>query len=171
MHHRKDASVRRYWGLVDGPDSEETAQDIALAAVGARCWRARRGHGSFLTFDFGDRISDRAWERGAWHLWVYFGEWKLTDGTRVTATNWDGQQLIEEAVARFSGTRLVDVVVDAHTLDSVFEFEHQLRLAIGPNTDEEVPDADWWLLFTPGERVLVAGPGPTWSYRSAHEPR
>jgi hypothetical protein len=62
------------------------------------------------------------------------------------------------------------VVVDARSLDAVFEFQHELRLAVGPNSDEVVPDADWWLLFTPGEQVLVVGPGPTWSYRSAHEP-
>jgi hypothetical protein len=56
------------------------------------------------------------------------------------------------------------------SLEATFEFEHSLRLAVGPDSDDRVPDADWWFLFTPGERVLVAGPGPAWCYRSAHEP-
>jgi hypothetical protein len=155
---------------MDAPNGSVTAQDIASNAVGALCWRARRGHGSFLTFDLGERYSDDVGERGEWHLWVYFGDWTLSDGAHVIATNCDDQQRIEEAVARFSGTRLVDVVVDPRSLDTLFEFEHELRLAVGPNSDDEVPDADWWLLFTPGERVLVVGPAPTWSYKSAHEP-
>jgi hypothetical protein len=47
--------------------------------------------------------------------------------------------------------------------------DEQIAACPRPN-DEDVPAADRWLLFTRGEQVLVVGPGPTWSYRSAHEP-
>jgi len=66
-----------------------SAEDVASNLVGEICWRAGRGHGSFITFDFGRRLAHPQRERGEWHLWVYFGDWTLREGRRVLATTWD----------------------------------------------------------------------------------
>ncbi len=147
-----------------------SAQDVASDVVGEICWRAGRGHGSFITFDFGRLLPGPNRERGEWHLWVYFGDWTLREGGRVLATTWDDYPVIDTGIERFTGKRLDGVRIDADTLDTTFVFENSLTLDIGPNTDDESPDADWWLLFTPGEQVLVIGPGPAWTHRSSIEP-
>lgn len=147
-----------------------TAQEIADRAVGEICWRAERGHGSFLTFDFGQRVSGPYRDRGEWHLWIYFGDWTLSEPDKVLATDSDDHAVIEAAAGRFAGSRLVNVSIDDTSLEATFQFEHGLRLDVRPNSCDEDPDEDWWLLFTPDERVLVVGPGPAWSYKNSNEP-
>jgi hypothetical protein len=147
-----------------------TAQDIVGSAVGQLCWRAERGHGSFLTFEFGERVSGPGRDHGEWHLWVYFGDWALSGPEGVLATDPDDKDVIDRAVASFGGKRLVNATVDPVSFRASLDFEGGLRLEIGPNSDDEETDAEWWLLFTPQQRVLAVGPGPAWSYRSSDEP-
>ena len=101
---------------------------------------------------------------------MYFGDWELVGPDGVLASEVDDHAVIDRAVKLFAGTQLVDVNIDASSLDTTFEFERGLRVHIGSNSDDLVPDADWWLLFTPDDRVLVVGPGPSWSYKSSREP-
>jgi hypothetical protein len=150
--------------------TDSSPQDVVSGVVGEICWRAERGHGSFLTFDFGGRLPGPRRDRGEWHLWVYFGDWKLRDEAVVLATHDDDYALIDRAVARFAGKRLQDVAVSSDLLASTFSFETGLQLVVGANSDEVSPDADWWLLFTSDEHVLVVGPGPSWRYQSSNEP-
>ena len=147
-----------------------TAQEKVDGAVGELCWRAERGYGSFLTFDLGGREPGPRRDRGEWHLWVYAGDWTLLGPEGVLATEQDDQAVIERAITPFGGKRLTSAVVDPLSLEASFAFEGDLSVEIGPTTDDELLDMDWWLLFTPAERVLVVGPGPTWTYRSSHEP-
>lgn len=148
-----------------------TAQEIVERAVGSLCWRAKRGFATFLTFDFGDRVPGRVRDHGEWHLWVYAGDWKLCGPKGSLATDQDDQAVIEEAIRPFNDKRLTRARVDPLTLKATFAFEQGLELDVGPNSDEETSDCDWWLLYTPEDRVLVVGPGSSWSYTSSKEGR
>jgi hypothetical protein len=148
-----------------------TAQDIVDSVVGQLCWQAQRGHGSFLTFEFGERVAGPGRDHGEWHLWVYFGDWTLSGPDGVLATDTDDKDIIDRAVARFGDKRLVSARVDPVSMEALFDFEGGLRLEIGPNSGEEEANAEWWLLFTPQDRVLAVGPGPAWRYDSSNEPR
>lgn len=146
-----------------------TAQEVLARMAGEACWRAERGHGTFLTFDFGQRVHGPHRDRGTWHLWVYAGDWRLRGPDGVLATDQDELPVIDRAIARFEGARLARVTLNSASLDTTFDFEQGVRLDITSNSDAETRDADWWLLFTPDERVLVVGPGPAWSYRPSSE--
>ena len=56
--------------------------------IGETAWNVAKGHGSFLTLEFGppslvaikhpSRDSRSAHVRGAWGLWIYCCHWKIT---------------------------------------------------------------------------------------------
>jgi len=85
-------------------------------------------------------------------------------------TDPDDKDIIDRAMAPFGDKRMVSARVDPVSMEALFDFEGGLRLEIGPNSGEEEADAEWWLLFTPQDRVLAVGPGPAWRYNSSNEP-
>lgn len=113
-----------------------TLLDGAFGRVyGEPSWLVRRGHGSFVTFEFGEprlevgepelrlyvfspKVRDRVAKRlvavhGAWHLWIYCCAWRLTHRGRPLARSESRPQRIDSALAVLDGQALVSVSVDA----------------------------------------------------------
>lgn len=130
---------------------------------GQRPWRARLGHGSFLTFDFGKRIKWGAHWRGEWHLWIYQANWSLWHGERKLADSGSERRIIDLAVRRLEGNGEVNKLasVNFDPVSSVTEFIFgQFRLVVSPADYLDDPDErdEYWLLFMPDGEVLTAGP-------------
>jgi hypothetical protein len=135
--------------------------------VGQECWRARRGHGAFLTFDFGALIQDGRF--GEWHLWLYFGDWLITSGDTAVCDWLASDKEIERAVGRFAGRSIVRVEIEDSSGTARFVFSDNLAVTVKPSNADRQGDAAWWYLYCPDGHVLEVGEGPRWSYTSADE--
>jgi hypothetical protein len=130
------------------------------ALKGAHPWRARRGDGSFLTFDFGPKLQRDGHRRGKWHLWVYLANWVLTHNGRELANSDSDHRKIDVAVRRLEQVPFSGVEFDADQLETIFLFD-TFRLSVSPADYVDNPDErdEYWLLFLPDERVVTVGPG------------
>lgn len=150
--------------------SNDLANPTNLVAklAGCYCWRAQRGYGTFLTFDFSDAIPEalEAPTEG-WYLWVYGGDWKLDGPWGSSVSHEDGYEMVDRTISEFAGKNVESAKVDAGELDLELCFEDGSRLCVSPNSDDDTSSADWWLLYTPDGNVLIAGPGPRWVYEPA----
>jgi hypothetical protein len=128
-----------------------------LSALGdAPCWRAKRGYGTFITFDLGASVTKHgpwgARERGEFHLWIYFAEWNLkVDGRRVSWRN--TPEKIDRVLARFIGRTIIGF--SEHPACIRFSGGASITLHPMPSDSGE---AEVFLLYMPGERVMVGLP-------------
>lgn len=142
--------------------------------VGKRPWRASLGYGSFLTFEFGQRIRQGEFWHGAWHLWIYMSSWRL-DGPHGLLVNSDRpRELIDRVVPRLALHPLTGIDIEQGGRRTTFEFGRQYFLEITPFSTEEErhPDpADYWMFFMPHQMVLTARPGSRMSIQRSDRPR
>jgi hypothetical protein len=135
------------------------------------CWNVRKGHGSFLTFEFGapslevgePRMSPvrakrgrktpsrSAYVHGEWHLWIHCCHWKILTCGEELAWSEDSDQRIGQAAAELNGQMLAGVMVDPSAGTSRFEFDLGGELLTWPYQEGH---EEQWLLYEPDGRVL-----------------
>jgi hypothetical protein len=129
---------------------------LGTELAGAPCWAAKRGHGSFLTFDLGDRVT-RVTKRGsrevgAFHLWVYMAEWTLRAGVHEAGSG-ASPAVIDSVLARFLGLPITTISIDPLVI--TFGSRDARSIALTPM--EDVEDADpLFMLYLPDHRLLKA---------------
>lgn len=107
--------------------------DLMLPAVGKACWLVKRGHGSFVTMEFGEpqvqvsgpylrrvfiegaperSLRRSAFVRGDWHLWIYCCRWSLTlEGIQLAHDESDGTTM-NRALSVLNGQILTAVQIE-----------------------------------------------------------
>ena len=147
--------------------------------IGQSVWQVRRGHGSFLTMEFGmphlavrepitpspdisGRVRRNLLRRhvavtGDWHFWVQYGDWKITttDGV-LTSGDAPGSQF-DECLRDLDGQRLVSVGPGTRIRSCAFSFDLGAILEIWPSTEN--PDDQWSLYSWGGEIVTCRNDG------------
>jgi len=140
---------------------------------GLLAWQVRRGHGSFLTIEFGmphlsvtepiianpdasDRVRRhlkrrRVFVSGDWHFWVQYGDWKLATADGVLDSNDPPGSALDECLGDLEGQRLVSVDVDRASNSWALAFDLGALLRIRPSA--EVPD-DLWSLYIWGGDII-----------------
>ena len=151
--------------------------------LGLPCWNVQRGHGSFLTFEFGEPhlkvgephrrpagarvggLTRPAFVHGDWHLWVYCCHWEASYGGEVLAHSESVDEEIDVAARALNGQALTCVALDG-TL-ATFDFDLGGRLVTRPNDagDEQ------WLLYAPMGKVVTFTSEGTLELGMADEPR
>jgi hypothetical protein len=143
---------------------------------GHPCWNARKGYGSFLTFEFAQphlEVSDRVREgpfafsarvrrtlrsrlvypRGDWHLWIYCCAWSIAvDGWRAAHSE-SSDRRIGRAVAALNGQALTRVSVNPADSSTVFEFDLGGALRTWPYDEE----SEQWMLYEPAGTCFTMG--------------
>ena len=134
-------------------------QECLKPILGQRPWRARRGVGSFLTFDFGPKLRSHGQEHGTWHLWIYLARWSLKHNGRQLVTSDSEKHPISVAVRRLEAAKFLGVELEPQNSTASFAFG-DFRLVVAPADYLEDPgDRDeYWLFFMPNNLVLTAGP-------------
>ena len=143
--------------------------EVLAGIVGQRSWLVERGHGSFLTMEFGEpRIEVReavphatsaalrrpgAWPRGDWHLWIYCCQWRIEEGGVPLAHSESTDAAIDKAARAINGQILTDVSIDAPRGMSRFIFELGTVLETSRLDADDISES--WLLYTPIGRVLT----------------
>ena len=129
--------------------------NIVLRTVAdAPCWAASRGHGTFLTFEFGGRRSvstKRGFrERGEVHLWIYLARWRIHVGDSVAG--WDSQiEEVDRLLWHFVGAPIAMIESVPHVIR--FGGRESPYIVLEPEADVEGDDA-MFMLYLPNHQVL-----------------
>ena len=136
-------------------------EDFIRPMIGLAAWGVKPGHGSFLTFEFGEPIEDGARGsragRGRWHLWIYCCHWRAArDGSQLASSE-DKRALVANAAGALDGRRLVDLVLDPDRGRSSFAFDLGLTLETWPYGDD--PTDEQWMILTENEGFAYRADG------------
>ena len=169
------------------PDDSNTPLAIKRAFAPLRelpCWGVTKGHGTFLTFEFGSphlvvrepqEVPSGASSRvrriltrrsvlplGEWHLWIYCCEWRVWNQDRLVG-DWSTRRRIARAAAFLNGQRLMSVAIAPRGVRTSFKFDLGGHLQTAPynRTGEQ------WLLYEPKGKVLVLRAGRAFSHELA----
>lgn len=127
------------------------------------------GHGSFITLGFGKDIAFEITVRQKkeinhkpeWDLWVYMCFWELKMNNEIVACSDDERDDIEKALKHIENKKLLKVEVLSDNYDMQFDFEGGISLHLFSNLKD---DYKQWMLFTPDNKVLTAGPYQNLTY-------
>jgi hypothetical protein len=139
-----------------------------------RPWRASLGFGSFLTFEFGQRVRHEEFWHGTWHLWIYMSSWRLDGPHGLLATSDSSRELIGRVVARLAAYPLNAVEIKPGARCTTFEFGERFFLKVTPfSVAEEThrDPADYWWFFMPRHMVLTVRPRCQISMERSDRPR
>ena len=133
------------------------------------------GYGSFLTMGFGKDLQTEIIVRKKkeidirpeWYLWVYMCSWRLEKNHEILANSDDKRENIEGSLKYLENKKLLKTEVLSDHCDMRLEFEDGIVLFLLSDNSED--DNEQWMLFTPDDMVLVAGPNQKISYHSASE--
>lgn len=138
--------------------------------LGLPAWGVKQGHGSFLTFEFGEprlEVVERqsptkglrrdAHVHGQWHLWIYCCHWRaLNDGAQL-AWSEDDQASIGRAMAVLNGQKLIEVRVAPEEGRSTFTFDLGGSLETWPYGDDATEEQ--WTIQTDTEAFAYRADG------------
>jgi hypothetical protein len=141
--------------------------------IGLPAWRVQKGHGSFLTFEFGaphlsirepiaepsiqnPKIRKRLQRRrvaphGEWHLWIYCSHWRCAENGVELSTDESADAEIIAAAEFMDGQCLLSVGIEAASGRSLFRFDLGATLETWPY---DGGDEEQWFLYAPSKHVL-----------------
>ena len=139
--------------------------------IGKPAWQVRRGHGSFLTLEFGEphlKIREpmpdaNSWVlrrrkitiKGDWHLWIYCCDWRIRAAGKAIARSSGSMKRIDAAAREVDGQRLVSVEVDPGKGTSSFVFDEGAVIETWPwkeDVDKATdPNEQWFLSMKSGD--------------------
>lgn len=149
-----------------GLDESDPVKRVFAPLVGLPAWGVQKGHGSMLTFEFGEpslqirepintsaEASPRTsaslarrkiTPRGEWHLWIYCCNWRCTANGIEIARSDSADADIAAAAAELDSQRLLAVTVEPHRGRSTFMFDLGGLLETSPYDDGE---DEQWLVY------------------------
>lgn len=132
--------------MLGSPQWHGPAAAFVAPILGQIAWGAAKGHGSFLSFEFGSpslvvhdhpSLSRRsAYARGASSLWIYCCHWRITRTGEQLAWSEDDAATIDHAVACLVGQRLDAIAVDPSDGHTHFRFDLGGALDTWPYGDD-----------------------------------
>jgi hypothetical protein len=156
--------------------------DLMHPALGKPCWLVQKGHGSFVTMEFGEpRVEMRGprptpvripgaparsprrlvFIRGEWHLWIYCCEWSLTlDGTELAHNEYDNITM-NRALKVLNGQILTTAEIEPDSRTR-FSFDLGCSFVTCPapaGTYSREPTTQWYWYSKPGSVIAVRGDG------------
>lgn len=151
---------------------------------GKIAWQVKKGHGSFLTFEFGspsliidepvaprsnrtDRENRalarrRITPRGEWHLWIYCCDWEIEDHGSPLAHSESPDAAINDAAKFLDGQILIAVSV-APDSSTTFQFDLGGVLKTSPWPEEEA--VEQWMLYEPSGHVFTIDSSARYSHQ------
>lgn len=115
--------------------------------------RARLGYGSFLTFDFGQRLLHNHRYQFEYQLWIQNVDWRLLHNGKEIANSESKQGIMQVAVRSLESKSLQGV--RHKDRETHFIFSGNVDLACKGYSDS-ADDEYCWSLYMPGTHVLLA---------------
>lgn len=152
-----------------------TVAEVFKPMLGKWAWQVRRGHGSFLTMEFGephlvvrhprsvsDNVSDRVKRNfqkrrvsivGEWHFWVQSCDWKITTSNSSISSEDTDFLKVDSCLEELDGQVLLASNEDASRASCTLEFDLGARLALSPSPN--FMDDDQWAVYYFGQTVYA----------------
>ena len=141
--------------MTDTSNCPQPLATFVRPMLGLNAWGVKQGHGSFLTFEFGQPKSEiggyrsgsrkSAHVRGQWHLWIYCCDWKVRqDGMQLASSEHD-EKAIGRATAALNGRKLMCVSVLPESGRSSFTFDLGGSLETWPYGDDATQEQ--WMIY------------------------
>lgn len=138
--------------MLSSPQWHDPAAACVAPILDQIAWGVAKGHGSFLTFEFGSpslvvhdhpsRNRRSAYARGAWSLWIYCCHWRITRSGEQLAWSEDDATTITNAAAYLNGQRLSAIAVSPSDGHTRFSFDLGGVLETWPYGDD--PAEEQW---------------------------
>jgi hypothetical protein len=138
--------------------------------LGLPAWGIQQGHGSFLTFEFGEpRLDVRegrsaygglrrdAFVHGQWHIRIYCCHWRALRNGVELAWSEDSAASIRRATATLNGQKLIGVRVAPEEGRSNFTFDLGGTLETWPYGDD--PTEEQWTIYSGSESFKYRADG------------
>jgi hypothetical protein len=160
------------------PTLIEQVQASFAPLLGKPCWRVRRVHGSFLTFEFGEphleiheprkldpsrseRLHQlfarrRVFIHGEWHLWIYCCDWIVTAGDERIGES-STHERMDRAANELDGQALISVRGEGGRW--YFDFDLGGRLETRPYEKYLATNEQWHLYEASGYVLTVQADG------------
>lgn len=174
------------------PQSNHTQSDpfdrAVAPLIGLPAWFVRRGHGSFLTLEFGSpslRVrepkvatpdmseevanivrSRKVTPRGEWHLWIYCCHWRLLSRGEEIAWSDASDKKIAAAVKELDGQILTAAEADPAQGTSLFKFDLGATLQTWPYGRDDTQ----WMLYMPSGDVFSYRDDGSYSLEPGSQP-
>ena len=167
----------------------DRVENVFRPLFGKIAWQVKKGHGSFLTFEFGSpsliidepigpkpgncdklkRLAARrkATLRGEWHLWIFCCDWEIEDHGAQIAHCESPDTVIAQATAFLDGQILVAVSV-APDSSTIFQFDLGGVLKTSPWPEEEA--VEQWKLYEPSGHVFTIDSSARYSHQPGNSP-
>jgi len=135
--------------------------------IGLLVWSVKRGHGSFLTMEFGNpnlevrepvvsslsampKVTEALARRhvsikGTWHFWVQDAVWGVSVGSKKCRYDSDNK-VVDDVLKNLDGQRLIAINVADGTRELVLDFDLGGVLDISPLPEQLSSGLDVWSL-------------------------
>ena len=133
--------------------NEIKSTKIISQALNTPIWQVKKGIGSFLTFDLGEKIEKKKRDAtvffsGSIHLWIYMCDWKiLKKGKVVTQSSADEKEILESLY--FFENRFIISISRINENEIHFQFSQDATLVLNGNDAIYEKDCDFFILYTP----------------------
>lgn len=147
----------------------DSINEIIKPLVGHYARNVKLGIGSFITMEFGNQvITTRGKQYGEWYLWLYECVWYLENPAGEYVGSDDPREALGRDIEVLEGQRLDNIKISDRAFETEFYFSNGCILHTFPVNF--VDPVEYWKLFTPGDKILVLGPGLSWSYKPSNLP-
>ena len=140
--------------------------DFVASIIGQLVWSVKRGHGSFLTMEFGnpnlavrepivssaknmpivvESLGRHVSIKGTWHLWVQEAAWSVATGEKKSSFNQD-KMLIDEVLKNLDGQKVTSIDFEENKARLIIKFDLGGILNILPLPEQLEPDIIVWSL-------------------------
>jgi hypothetical protein len=141
--------------------------------INMRVSKIQLGHGSFITIDFGELLKENLRVRGnieekfygEYHLWIYQCVWRIVQKNVCLAASEDKRKIIQDSLNPINGLKLISYDIDSVSTDLILKFENDILIKTFSIFTTEM---EHWLLYIKNEKVLIAGPGNSFTYKNAN---
>ncbi|MBA3237994.1 MAG: hypothetical protein H0T62_06540 [Parachlamydiaceae bacterium] len=128
-------------------DSEKILQQALKTPI----WQVKKGHGSFLTFDMGEKISGNKKDgtifySGSIHLWIYMCDWKVLSNGKEILQSGDDDSTMNIALNIFANKEIVSIM---EKTDNIIKIEFTDKLVLTLIGDDYEENDDFFHLYTP----------------------
>jgi hypothetical protein len=149
----------------------ESPEELVLGLVGKKAWGVVNGYGSMLALDFGQPGTPNPQTKvvhGEYHLWLKDCAWRAEHMAGIDVGSGDDLPSTRHKLSALEDRTVVGAVVARPGLELTLAFDGGYALRVFPYLSED--DVDHWVLFVPGDRVLVVGPGISWRTEASRAP-
>lgn len=136
---------------------QDQVKDVINQAINIPIWQAKKGIGSFLTFDMGDRTvvtkkNGTTYDKGSIHLWIYLCDWEIRSEGHILAKSDSPDNDITNAVKCFTGERLLAIEkVTSNRIE--IKASKNLVITLAGNNEKYKDEDDFFILYVPGFSV------------------